>query len=183
MIVSAFTGELNMADAVELLQFWFDMEADKESERDEDDDDPEYKRVVRAALLVLKELRSTEHVAWCRYIENPERPTRITLCNSDDANAFKVYRAPKQQTPTLAQHIDGLRMVWVQEHRPYGMSECFSANTLIGSWQVYRPMRSTAILWQSACHKAEPCDSIDDGKAKCIADYKSRVRAIFNQGE
>jgi len=111
----------------------------------------------------------------------------IVACDSgDDATAVWAYLESlggSQQTPTLAQHIDGLRMVWVQEHRPYGMSECFSANTLIGSWQVYRPMRSTAILWQSACHKAEPCDSIDDGKAKCIADYKSRVRAIFNQGE
>jgi hypothetical protein len=34
------------------------------------------------------------HVAWCRYVTNHKRPTRIVLCDSDTENAFAVFRRP-----------------------------------------------------------------------------------------
>jgi hypothetical protein len=42
----------------------------------------------------------TEHVAWCRYVTQHERPTRIVICDSDAPGAFKVYR------PALACGVD-----------------------------------------------------------------------------
>ena len=40
-----------------------------------------------------------EHVAWCKYEQRHERPTRIVLCDSDEDGAFRVYAAPPAAQP------------------------------------------------------------------------------------
>ena len=42
-----------------------------------------------------------EHVAWCKYEQRHERPTRIVLCDSDEDGAFRVYAAPPAAQPAL----------------------------------------------------------------------------------
>jgi hypothetical protein len=37
---------------------------------------------------------SNEHVAWCHYVKQHDRPTRIALCDSDAEGAFQVFREP-----------------------------------------------------------------------------------------
>lgn len=57
------SDELRQAAA--LLEFWFNMEADNETARDEEDRDPEYTKVIKAALTVSKFMRKhlAEHPA------------------------------------------------------------------------------------------------------------------------
>lgn len=54
-----------LRQATELLEFWFNMEADNETARDEEDRDPEYTKVIKAALTVSKFMRKhlAEHPA------------------------------------------------------------------------------------------------------------------------
>lgn len=45
-------------------------------------------------MQVLQHLtKPPDHVAWCRYLIEHDRPTRIVLCDSDEPGAFKVYRS------------------------------------------------------------------------------------------
>ena len=46
-----------------------------------------------------------EHVAWCKYEQRHERPTRIVLCDSDEDGAFRVYAAPPAAQPAPAEPV------------------------------------------------------------------------------
>lgn len=94
---------MSFNEAFDLLRFWFDMEISLES--DSDEPDAEYKEVLAASQIVFKEVNRSrsEHVAWMRYVEHPERATQIRLCNSDDDGAFPVYRI-KQPEKAVANH-------------------------------------------------------------------------------
>lgn len=56
-------------------------------------------RVLRERLETVErerdEARAVEYVAWCRYVIEHDKPTRIVLCDSDEPGAFKVYRSPR----------------------------------------------------------------------------------------
>lgn len=40
----------------------------------------------------METVNEPEHVAWCRYVIEHDKPTRIVLCDSDDEGAFKVCK-------------------------------------------------------------------------------------------
>lgn len=47
--------------------------------------------LMSAPMVSERPTPETEHVAWCRYITQEPRPTRIVLCDSNAPNAFRVY--------------------------------------------------------------------------------------------
>lgn len=77
-----------------------------------------------------------------------------------------------QSEPTLSQLIDGLRLEWVDEGR------WSTARTSIGKRYGVSKFAGQCYYMTPSSNRID-CDSIDDGKALCLADYKQRVRAIF----
>lgn len=53
-------SDMSFKESVDLLKFWFDMEADEQADADKEDEDPEYKKVVRAATFVLARVAAME---------------------------------------------------------------------------------------------------------------------------
>lgn len=78
----------------------------------------------------------------------------------------------RDKQPTLTHLIDGLRLEWERTS-----SHSFAATALGLTWVV--SFGEMAASWKGPDQHWKPCDSIDDGKARCLADYRQRVRAIF----
>lgn len=76
-----------------------------------------------------------------------------------------------QSEPTLSQLIDGLRLEWVEHERGHWVA--------LSNVGTYMANEGGLSWWRVGTGDVHPCDSIDDGKAKCESDYKQRVRAIF----
>jgi len=71
-----------LRQAAELLEFWFNMEADNETARDEEDRDPEYTKVIKAALTVSKYMR--KHLAATQ----PDEVWGLRVSDRDTVHRF-----------------------------------------------------------------------------------------------
>lgn len=96
-----------------------------------------------------------------------------------DTESMELPAPKTMEEPTLSQLIDGLRLEWVDAGRG-----CFwRAETDLGNYYVEQRPEPDWVWFRGEPETEIPaereCDSIDDGKAKCLADYKQRVRAIF----
>jgi len=101
------------------------------------------------------------------------------------ADAYLAAHPADGDELSIAQHIDGLRLEW----KKGDYWECVAQTVLHDAGdnrglRYYVDHRGDSFMyWFGTWLMCHPCDSIDHGKQLCEQDFKSRVWAIFNQGE
>ena len=114
-------------------------------------------------------MTTDNYVGYCRYIEHPDYPTRIVLCDSDTPGAFKVYRhaaAPSQESAPTTEPLFGreAKVRAKQESAPQnaatqdeqwcnGMAECLACGW---KWSAAWPLNAGPL----ECKKCGSTDTI-----------------------
>ena len=106
-----------LRQAAELLEFWFNMEADNETARDEEDRDPEYTKVIKAALIVSKCMRKhlaatkpddrNSLCAWCS--EPKGAHAESGLCRGTTSQYFTRKCQPEPDEVSAQAKLDFLK--------------------------------------------------------------------------